>query len=174
MMYCHDVDDQLPGYLAGTLSEIAALELEAHAAECARCATLVEERTRIPLRLAVDVAPPAHVRTATLSRVGRQRRIQGLRRWVPVAVAATVVLALALGRPQSKSAMMRARETHSPLAMAESRAFEEFQRLAAARAELTGALTSATPDDRLRLEEALHRIDQQYQRLVTLVQEFEI
>ena len=69
--------------------------------------------------------------------------------------------------------MMRSREALSPLAMAESRAFAEFEALATARREVEEALAEAPPEARQRLEAQRDRLARQYDQLVALVQAFE-
>jgi hypothetical protein len=68
---------------------------------------------------------------------------------------------------------MREYESRSPHALAESRAFPELERLAAARSELVKSLDGADQADRARLDDALRRIDRQYDILVAMVKEFE-
>jgi anti-sigma factor RsiW len=174
MIDCAGLAARVDGYLAGTLPPGDAEALEAHAAGCDRCAVTLEACTRLPMALSREVPAPDAVRAATLRRVREAHRRRRIRRVViPAALAASMVLAWGVTRPADKAAMMRARESQSPMAMAESRAVPEFEALARARATVERALAEAPPAERPRLEAERARLARQYDRFVTLVQEFE-
>jgi hypothetical protein len=173
MIDCATVKGSVEAYLAGRLSSADADALEDHAGSCERCAEFLEQRTRLPLALARELPPPAAVRAATLHRVGvhtrrRPRHVAGA-----AAIAASLLIVWSVTRPADKAAMMRSRETQSPLAMAQSRAFAEFEALEQARREIEAAIAEAGPDGRERLEQQRARLARQHDQLVALVQEFE-
>lgn len=174
MIDCVTLEARIATYLAGGLGPTEAEALEDHAASCARCAELLERRTRLPIALPRELPPPVATRAATLRRIavaGRRRRTRRVA--LPAAIAASLLLVWGATRPADKAAMMRARESLGPLAMAESRAFAEFEALATARREVEAALAEATPDGRERLEARRARLARQYDQLVAIVQAFE-
>lgn len=170
MTDCHDLDRQLAGYLAGRLDDTTATALEVHAGGCERCATLLEERTQLDLRLPREIPPPAGVR----ERVLRHARFAPVRSspsrwWIPAAIAASLLIAFTLLRPTPKSAMIP--RSADPAAIAAARADGELARLAAARREVEAALR-ADPGN-AELEAALVRLDGQRRQLENIVLEFE-
>ena len=128
MTQCSTVDAQLDAYLRGSLPEAEATALERHAAECARCGPLVEERSRLDLLLPKEVAPPPHQRERVLARVAAHGRSHRARWWIPAAMAAGLLLAIGLMRPPAKHGQ-RPATPGLPAAMAAERADGEFQRL---------------------------------------------
>jgi hypothetical protein len=170
MITCAACDAQVDAYLGGRLSEAEAAALELHASECDRCGPMLESRTRLPLALSVEVAPDPLHRERVLAQVHRRRGRRRATWWVPVAVAAGLVLAFGLMRPPVKSGQGPA-IAGSPAAIAAERADGEFQQLDAARAELRDALAKS-PRDPMLLR-ALERLDAQRKSLENLVQEFE-
>lgn len=174
MTDCVTLEASIGAYLAGRLAPAEAEAIEAHAASCDRCAELLEARTRLPVALPREVPPPTATRAATLRRVAVATRRRRTRRVVlPTAIAASLLVVWGVTRPADKAAMMRAREALSPMAMAESRAFAEFEALATARREVEEALAEAPPEARQRLEAQRDRLARQYDQLVALVQAFE-
>lgn len=174
MIDCATLEARLDAYLAGRLLAAEAEALEDHAGSCARCAEILEQRTRLPVMLPRELPPPAGVRAATLRRISvgtRRRRTRQVVR--SAAIAAALLIVWGITRPDDKSAMMRARESESPLAMAESRAFAEFEALARAQRQVETAIAAADPDGRARLEEQRARLARQYDQLVALVEAFE-
>ncbi len=174
MMTCAGFDVALVDYLAGGLGEAEAFAIEDHAGGCERCAALLEEASRLPVAFSPEVQPPADLRRMTLDAVAHRRGRGRAVRWlVPPAIAALVVLGFGLSMPKSKAARMREYESRSPHALAQSRAFPEFERLGSARSELERLRERAGADERARLDRRLRLVERQYNRLVTMVEEFE-
>jgi len=174
MTDCVALDARIGAYLAGRLAPDEAEAIEAHAASCDRCAELLEARTRLTVALPRELPPPIATRTATLRRAAIATRRRRTRRVVlPAAIAASLLVAWGVTRRADKAAVMRSREALSPLPMAESRAFAEFEALATARREVEEAVAQASPEARQRLEAQRDRLARQYDQLVALVQAFE-
>ena len=171
MSTCATVAAQLEPYLAGQLSEADSEALELHASECDRCGPLLEERGRLDLALAREVAiDPVH-RDRVMTRIAsRQRAVTRRQWWVPVAMAASALLVFGLLRPPVKSGQGPVVEG-SPAAIAAERADGEFRHLDAARAELRDAIAKS-PDDPM-LHRALERLDAQRKSLENLIREYE-
>lgn len=171
MTTCTVFDARVELYLAGELSPGEVEALEQHASECERCGPVMESRTRLDQALGKELAPdPVHrdvVLAAVAARRSRSRRRQW---WVPAAMAAGVLMALGLLRPDVKSGQ-RPPVEGSPAALAAERADGEFRQLDAARAELRDAIAKS-PSDPMLLR-ALERLDAQRKSLENLIQEFE-
>jgi hypothetical protein len=106
MMDCKSLREVLDLYVDGELSPEAAVQAEAHMAECVACRTTVARLKR--LRQAVKTAvgqyqPPAQlvdrVRHSTISRWSRPTT------WVPIAAVAVIIAVLALFAPQIRAAV---------------------------------------------------------------------
>jgi hypothetical protein len=170
MTTCRSFDAHLEAYLAGHLAAAEAEALEIHAAACDRCGPVMESRTRLPERLPLEVTPAPSHRQHVLERLGAQRTRRRGVWWVPVAIAAGLVLAFGLMRPPVKSG--QGPPVHgSPAAIAAERADGEFRQLDAARAELRDAIAKRPGDP--MLQRALQRLDAQRKSLENLIQEFE-
>ncbi len=169
MIQCPAVAGRLDDYLAGRLAEAEAAAIEEHAGGCDRCAALLEARTRLPVGLPTEIAPPSMVRDAVLAALPRRRRSR-LRWLVPPAIAAALVLGFALTHPTPKSALAGAGVDPSAQ-MAAVRADRELDRLDAARDEIEAALASSP--GRVELRDALTRIDVQRRTLERLVGEYQ-
>lgn len=170
-MTCAAFDAQLEDYLAGRLPVAAAEALEAHAAECARCAPILEAQSRLDLALPRELTPDPRLREEVLARIASRGSAAQRRRWfVPVAIAAGVLLVLNLTRPPVKSGQRRP-VYGSPAALAAESADAQFLQLDAARAELRAAIVKAPGD--VTLQRALERLDAQRRSLENLIREFE-
>lgn len=171
MSECAALDAQLERYLAGTLSPGEADALELHAAECERCGPVLEARSRLDWSLIKEVAPDPLHRDRIMAQVASRRQATRRRQWfLPVAMAASALLAFGLMRPSVKSGQ-RSPVAGSPAAIAAERADGEFRQLDAARAELRDAIAKA-PNDPM-LQRALQRLDAQRKSLESLIREFE-
>ena len=95
MTLCDDIRGRIPLYVDHELSGAAALELEAHLSDCPACRLAYDN-----LRAVVDavrVAGPLYeVPPESLAAARRQisaaENRQRLRRWLPVAIAAALIL----------------------------------------------------------------------------------
>jgi putative zinc finger protein len=166
-MNCADVAGRVDGWIAGTLSDTDARDLERHATECAACAARLESAPALP-ELPATIAPPAALRAATLARVAARRRAVGRRRFVLAVsgIAAVVVAAIAV-QPRGKSAQDFPGAGKVLLAM--KRAKPEFAELDAAERDVAAALAT-TPGDAL-LVAARQRLQRERELLQRLVDE---
>ncbi len=171
MITCVVVDAQLDRYLTGALPSSESDALELHASTCERCGPMLEERGRLDVLLARELPLEPAARDLVMTRIASQPRTTGRRHWwVPVAMAASVLLAVSVTRPGVKSGQ-RPQVAGSPAAIAAERADGEFRHLDAAQAELRDAIAKA-PHDAM-LQRALERLDAQRKSLENLIREFE-
>lgn len=180
IMSCATLEQELPAYLRGELSDARAGELEAHAAGCTECEVRLEQATRLGHPLTVPA--PDDLRGAVLHAVQAQgswrattvlagpwRRRAGV---ATLAVAATlaiivarrefmdggastrVVDTIALGpstAPSSDAAPSQASGMQQLSAqLAAQRAQAEFRELDAAAREIESALAGSPADVELR------------------------
>lgn len=166
-MTCAMSPERLDAWLAGTLNDANAREVELHAAECPVCGPLLEA-AGLPGRLTPEISPPPTLRDHTLRAVARRRRASNWRR---VAVTATAIAAVALlmliFRPTTKSARDFPGAGTELIAIAHAR--PEFAELDAAEHDVERALRDH-PEDR-GLSDALTRIRRQRDALRRLVVE---
>lgn len=144
MMTCHEFNDRLAPYLAGTLSEPECRTLESHVADCATCEAKLGALTRIPIAAQV-IVPPIGLRATTLGAVTARRAASRRRRWIVTgAVAVSAAMVLLAIQPAGK----RAQDVPggASILYATERAKPEFEALNAAAAEVDAALR-AQPDD---------------------------
>ncbi len=160
-MTCRDVDAQLAMYMAGTLSDDAARQLEQHAATCATCEAALDSATR---RTAVVFTPalPPTLRDATLAAVAtrsrtRRARVMALRGTAMLAAAAMLVVWLVpRGGPEVPSSVVTSSAdtmAQAPLDAADlaaARATSEFDALDAATREIRAALEASPSDAQLQ------------------------
>lgn len=144
MMTCHEFDQRVTAYLAGTLPELSAREFESHAASCTACEARLDALTRIP-RLAQAIALPGALRAITLGAVAARRVSTRRRRWILTGAAAACAAFVMLA---SQPARKRAQDVPGGASVlyAAERAKPEFEALDAAAAEVQAALR-INPDD---------------------------
>lgn len=166
-MTCAEFNDRLPAWLAGTLSDADAQQLEQHAAECVPCGERLEvaSRTELPPR---ELPPRPSLREVTLGAVAQRRAAA---RWRKVGAGGAAIAAMALflliSRPATKSA------SDFPGAgtelLARARARPEFAALDAAEHDVLEALKQQPADTSLAVD--LVRIRRQRDALQRLVAE---
>lgn len=110
-MNCRELEIALTPYLDGELIDEARLEVEAHLAGCAACATQVEAQrhTQTVIRsLGRGPAAPAHLRARVFDQVRADERRTRHRQWVRLsAVAASVALAGVVGNHEYRAFQRR-------------------------------------------------------------------
>ena len=144
MMTCHEFDQRVTAYLAGTLPEPSAREFESHAASCAACEARLDALTRIP-RLAQAIALPGALRAITLGAVRARRASSRRRPWMLTgAAAACAAIVLLASQPARKRAQDVA--GGASIRYAAERAKPELEALNVAAAEVEAALR-VNPDD---------------------------
>lgn len=179
-MTCAALEQELPAYLRGELSDVRVEQLEQHAAGCAHCEVRLEQVTRLTQPLVVPA--PDDLRRAVLQEVQAQRMARTTtlmagpwrrRAWVATcAVAATVAImiarrdftgsdigtgavdTIALGpsaAPTSDDVLTQASGMQRVSAqLAAERAQAEFRELDAAATEIESALAGSPADAELR------------------------
>jgi mycothiol system anti-sigma-R factor len=101
-MTCHDFEARLHPYVDGELPVTELVDADAHAGECARCATLVrrERAFRQLLRRQPREAAPSELRARIVTAIRRDRGPVRLRVALPVlAAAAVLVVSIWFGLP---------------------------------------------------------------------------
>jgi hypothetical protein len=166
-MTCADINARLAAWFAGTLSEVEARAVEAHAAGCATCGPRLDAASRLG-ELRREITPPVGLRDATLRRVAERRAAaRWRRRAAGVAAVAAIMLLVVLARPGQKSASTLPPADPALLAMAHAR--PELAALDAAERDVQVALQEH-PDDEA-LAATLQRIRRQRETLQRLVTE---
>jgi hypothetical protein len=101
-MMCSDREVELNEYVDGTLAPGARPLVETHLAQCAGCRGAVAELRALVSEargLPRSIEPASELWTGIVGRVGKGETRRGKRWWrVPLAAAATVILAFALSR----------------------------------------------------------------------------
>jgi anti-sigma factor RsiW len=101
-MTCRQVQDALGDYVDGTLAGDARRDVESHLRQCPACAVLADDLARIrQLAASLERLQPPLGAWARIAREARlpgrfERRPPAWKLWVPVAAAASVILAVAL------------------------------------------------------------------------------
>src|SRR5215471_3952024 len=102
VMTCSDVNEALGSYVEGTLAPDAKRAVDAHLHACPACALLAADLARVrQLAASLDrlQPPPAAwtriAREAQLPGYRTERSRRGWQGWIPLAAAATIVLAFA-------------------------------------------------------------------------------
>lgn len=165
-MSCADFDQHLDAWLAGTLDDAKARDLELHAAECAACGARLDALS-VVASLPRELAPPPLLRAVTLRAVAQRR---GRVRWRSAmtsvaAIAALVFLAIAI-QPRRKSASDFPGAARVLLAQAHAR--PEIAELDDAERDIQSALQQHPGD--AELTGALARVRRQRDALRELVQ----
>lgn len=101
-MMCSEWEMQLNEYVDGTLAAEARALVETHLAECAGCRAAVAELRGLVAgagALPKSIDPARELWAAVAARIGKEERGKGKGWWrVPLAAAATVILAFAVSR----------------------------------------------------------------------------
>jgi anti-sigma-K factor RskA len=125
----HEIHDQVTGYVLGELSDGESAAFEAHLESCPDCRADVESLRQVAVDLAVEQAEeaPAHLRGTVLAAVARtpQESSQGAivtpirsrPRWIPVGVAAAVMIIALLGWSMLGSGRLINSVLNDPLAV---------------------------------------------------------
>jgi anti-sigma-K factor RskA len=104
----YEIHDHVTGYVLGELSDGESAAFRAHLESCPECRVEVESMRQVAIELAVEQAeePPDHLRAKLLAAVARTpqdaaqvARVTAIRtrRWIPVGIAAAVVVIALLG-----------------------------------------------------------------------------